>query len=356
LPEQPPRSGNVSPSGVPPFSVVPGAQIQEALASAADDVLPLVEKTYRMFAEGDGLNPPSYFFHPEGTRSSRIIALPASLRGGNPVSGMKWISSYPANLELGLPRASGVVILNDPRTGFPLACLEGSVISATRTAASAVLAADTMCRARSRPATIGFVGCGMIARYIRDWFGNAGWRFAHTRLYDADADRAERLAPYIRESGGADEVSVSASLESLVRSSELVIFATTAGEPYVDDPEWFTHHPLVLHISLRDLSPAVVRRSVNVVDDVEHCLKAGTSLHLTEQQDGHRDFVSGTLYDVLTDRLRIREGETAVFSPFGLGVLDLALAHLVHQQLATAGTLHQVDGFFSELNHLGAVG
>ncbi|MET8450485.1 2,3-diaminopropionate biosynthesis protein SbnB [Streptomyces sp. NPDC005209] len=339
-----------SSSSVPEFCVIPGAQVQDALASATDEVLPLVENVYRMHAEGDALNPPSYFFHPDGTRSSRIITLPASLRGDQPVSGMKWIASYPANLGLGLPRASGVVILNDPRTGYPFACMEGSVISATRTAASAVLAATALSGTRPRPATIGFVGCGMISRYIQQWFVNAGWRFTHTRLFDADGDRARRLGSHLEKADAAGTVSVSDSLDALVRDVELVVFATTASAPHVDAPEAFSHHPVVLHVSLRDLSPAVVSRSFNVVDDIDHCLTAGTSLELTEQQTGHRDFVSGTLHDVLSGRLEVPGDETVVFSPFGLGVLDLALAHLVHRRLTEAGDIRPVPDFFSELD------
>ncbi|MGO9273764.1 MAG: hypothetical protein ACLQOO_26585 [Terriglobia bacterium] len=49
--------------------------------------------------------------------------------------GMKWIASFPANRQLGMPRASALIILNCPQTGVPLAVMEGGLISAMRTGA-----------------------------------------------------------------------------------------------------------------------------------------------------------------------------------------------------------------------------
>ena len=125
------------------------------------------------------------------------------------------------------------------------------------------------------------------------------------------------------------------SAEELIRSSDLVVFATVAGEPHVRDLSWFDHNPLVLHVSLRDLAPEILLASTNIVDDVEHCLKADTSPHLAEQLTGNRDFLAGTLDDVL-DRTgrRCPPDRPVVFSPFGLGVLDLAVGKYVYDQVA----------------------
>ena len=143
------------------------------------------------------------------------------------------------------------------------------------------------------------------------------------------------------------------STEQLIRSSDLVVFATVAGQPYISDVSWFDHHPVVLHVSLRDLAPEILLASTNVVDDVEHCLKADTSPHLVEQLTGNRDFLLGTLDDVMAGRVSVPTDGTVVFSPFGLGVLDLAVGKFVYDEVARSGELHVVDDFFHELRRYG---
>ncbi|HJY46117.1 MAG TPA: 2,3-diaminopropionate biosynthesis protein SbnB, partial [Propionibacteriaceae bacterium] len=125
------------PLTVPPFAVVSGAQVQGALQGREQQIVELVEATYRLHGAGDSVNPPSYFLRFPDRLSSRIIALPASIGGEVRVDGLKWISSFPDNVAAGIPRASAVLILNDHDTGYPFGCLEASIISATRTAASA---------------------------------------------------------------------------------------------------------------------------------------------------------------------------------------------------------------------------
>jgi ornithine cyclodeaminase len=246
-----------------------------------------------------------------------------------------------------------VLILNDHDTGYPFACLESSIISATRTAASAALAADWLSRGRPRPTRVGFIGVGLIARYIHMFLAGTGWSFDEIGVHDLSAESAAGFRGYLEQSGTAGRVTVHDGAEELIGSSDLVVFATVAAQPYVSDLSWFAHDPLVLHVSLRDLAPQILLASTNVVDDVDHCLKANTSPHLAEQLTGSRDFLLGTLDDVMAGRVTVPAGRPVIFSPFGLGVLDLAVGKYVYDQVAAAGDLHIIDDFFHELRRHG---
>ncbi|MEW2165295.1 2,3-diaminopropionate biosynthesis protein SbnB [Streptomyces sp. NPDC007084] len=338
---------------VPPFAVIPGGQVRRALDGREKQIIDVIEATYRLHGAGETVNPPSSFLRFPDRPSSRMIALPASLGGESPVDGLKWISSFPENVRSGIPRASAVLILNDPYTGYPFACLESSIISATRTAASAASAADRLSRDRPRPTRVGFFGTGLIARYVHTFLRGAGWSFDEVGLYDVSPAGTAGFRAYAEQSGETGRVTVHERPEDLIRAADLVVFATVAGEPHVGDPTWFGHNPVVLHVSLRDLAPHVLLASTNIVDDVDHCLRAATSPHLTEQLTGDRDFVHGTLSDVLAGRVRIPADRPVVFSPFGLGVLDLAVGSYVYDEVARSGELRLVPDFFHERSRYG---
>jgi 2,3-diaminopropionate biosynthesis protein SbnB len=341
-------------TGVPPFAVISGAHVQRALRGREKQVMELVEATYRLHGAGDSVNPPSYFLRFPDRPTARIIALPASIGGPIKVDGLKWISSFPENVSAGIPRASAVLILNDHDTGYPFACLESSIISATRTAASAALGADRLTRGRARPARVGFVGTGLIARYIQTFLASTGWSFDEIGVHDLSADSAAGFRAHLERSGAAGRITLHDSAEDLIRSSDLVVFATVAGKPHIHDVSWFGHNPVVLHVSLRDLAPEILLASTNIVDDVEHCLKADTSPHLVEQLTGNRDFLDGTLDDVMAGRVSVPADRPVVFSPFGLGVLDLAVGKYVYDEVARSGELHVVDDFFHDLSRHGS--
>ena len=343
----------MSPAGPPPFAVISGAQVQQALQGSEKQIVELIEATYRVHGSGDSVNPPSYFLRFPDRPTSRIIALPASIGGQVRVDGLKWISSFPDNVAAGIPRASAVLILNDHDTGYPFAVLESSIISATRTAASAALAADWLSRGRGRPTRVGFIGTGLINRYVHTFLAGTGWSFDEIGLFDLSVDSAAGFHGYLDRAGSGGRVTVHGSAEDLIRASDLVVFATVAGTPHVHDPSWFAHNPLVLHVSLRDLSPEIILGSTNILDDVEHCLKADTSPHLAEQLTGNREFIAGTLDDVMCGRVGLPTDRPVVFSPFGLGVLDLAVGKHVYDTVTRSGDLQVIDGFFHDLNRHG---
>jgi ornithine cyclodeaminase len=328
----------------PVFHIVPGSAVKSSIDGNRQKVFEAVEAAYRLHASGDSVNPNSYFLRYPQNPDARIIALPAHLGGAVQKSGIKWISSFPANRADNLARASAVQILNDAATGYPLACIEASLISATRTAVSAALAAEHL-SPRPFEGTLIVIGTGVIARSTVEWLLFRNWKFHKVGLYDVDRNEAETFAAWLGDQGVNTEVY--ASLDDALPGASMILFTTTALEPYLANEKLFAHAPTVLHLSLRDIAVNVILASQNIVDDVEHCLKANTSVHLAETACRNRDFIGGTLVDVLEGRLKPDPDRPRIFSPFGLGVLDIAVADLVLRESIASGAALAMPDFFS---------
>src|SRR5439155_7367920 len=185
-----------------------------------------------------------------GKPDCRIIALPAYLGNGFDVAGLKWIASYPANIQRGFPRASAVLVLNNYETGYPFAILESSIISAARTAASAALAAHWLNGQSRRARSLGIVGTGFIARYVYDFLVDTGWEIEDVRLYDKSPVESEKFRNTACRPERHRAVSVAPDVTELLRSSDLIVFTTVAAAPHIADAALFEHNPVVLHISL----------------------------------------------------------------------------------------------------------
>lgn len=327
------------------FHVIPGAVIKDILDSQSHTMVARVEQVYLQHHDGQTLNPDSYFLRFPQQPANRIIALPASLEGDDAVAGIKWISSFPGNVAQQKPRASAVVILNDRETGYPYACLEGAQISAVRTAASAVSGAYWLNGQSHKAASVGFVGAGVIARNIARMLAVENWEIGHAVVHDFDDASAKALTAYVEQIDLC--TARTGSLEEAL-AADLVIFATTAGEPYVKPPMGFRAGQVVLNISLRDIAPQLLLAANNLCDDVEHCMKANTSPHLAEQLTGNRDFMNGTLAGLIRDEVTLDPGKASIFSPFGLGVLDLALSKFIVDTALAESRAVAIDSFFGE--------
>lgn len=324
-----------------------GKEVQSLLSGRECEVMAAVRQAYVAHALGKTSLPQSSFLRFPDRPRDRVIALPAFLDGADPVAGIKWIASFPDNLSRGLARASALIVLNSTETGRPTAILEGSLISAERTAASAAVALSAL----SEPpavCSVGLIGCGVINAAVARYLLEICPGVQRLLLFDLEAAAAERLTQQLGTRRVDAEVRVARSATEVLCQCQVTSLATTAMEPYLANAANWPAGALVLNISLRDLKPDALLACDNVVDDVDHVCRAGTSIELVAQQVGHRRFIRCTLADVLLGRdpAPTDPRRPIIFSPFGLGILDLAVARMVCRLAREQGLGLCVDTFF----------
>ncbi|MEU3990789.1 2,3-diaminopropionate biosynthesis protein SbnB [Streptomyces platensis] len=319
--------------------------VRAALTGLEPTVLDAVRTAYLLHSQGQSQVPFSTFLRPPQPTGSRIISLPAYLGGPEPVMGLKWISSFPANVDRGMQRASSLCILNDLETGYPLALLEASQISAVRTAASAALAAAALHGDRT-VRSVGLIGCGTINHRVIAYLRLTHPSVETVVVRDVVSERAEVFAAELAAEYPGITFRAGDLAEAL--GAETVSIATTDSTHWLDLAD-YPDRPVgqvILHLSLRDLSTASVLTAYNVVDDIEHAVREQTSLHRAELAAGNREFVHAEIGAVLDGRTAIAAADgSIVFSPFGLGILDLAVADAVLDAAGRAGIGTEAEGF-----------
>lgn len=312
--------------------ILKGHEVSALLNGQEKVLIDIVRRAYEAHAQGDSSLPHSTFLRFPDDDGNRIIALPAYLGQEFGVAGVKWVSSFPGNLNRGMDRASAVVILNSSLTGRPEGIIEGSIISAKRTAASAALAAQYFHDGDDDRA-VGIVGAGLINFEIVRSLLAARPEKRSFMIFDIVMERAGQFKNKCLETFERVKICAGRDINTVLKRCSLISFATTATKPYVSDLSACPPDTTILHVSLRDLSPEVILSCDNVADDISHACRANTSLHLAEQLVGHREFIRCNLADILLGVAPARKtaGSRVVFSPFGLGVLDLAVGKHVYE-------------------------
>jgi ornithine cyclodeaminase/alanine dehydrogenase-like protein (mu-crystallin family) len=150
-------------------------------------------------------------------------------------------------------------------------------------------------------------------------------------IYDLTPERAHQFKEKCLGVFGGVQVDIVSDVAELLGSATLVSFATTAAKPHLQSLSSMAPGSVILNVSLRDLTPELILACDNIVDDVDHVCRAQTSLHLAEQLTGKRDFIRCALADILRGDAAARRDQDsiAVFSPFGLGILDMAVGQFV---------------------------
>lgn len=244
-----------------------GADVLAAMPPLAER-LELAERTMTALV-ADAELPPKIGLHPRPAESF-VHAMPAFLRGSDPdglddLIGMKWVAGFDTNKALGIPAINAVVILNDARTGLPIAVLDGGPITAVRTAAVSGVAIRRLAPpVAGRPIRATLIGAGVQGRSHLPVLG-AVLPGVEVTLFDPSADRLESLAELGRETDGIGAIAIAPTAREAVAGADVVVTAAAFGPVrQVMTNDWLGPDTLVVPVDYATYCAAEVARGASL--------------------------------------------------------------------------------------------
>lgn len=258
-----------------------------------------------------------------------VLLMPAWREGG--CLGVKTVTIFPGNGALGLPGVHASYALFDARTGVPLAVLDGSELTARRTAAASALAASFL--AREDASQLLLVGAGRVAALLPAALRSVRPGLRSVSVWARRPEAARQLALALCEQGFAARVVD--DLATAVPQAHIVSCATMASQALVHG-DWLapgTHLDLIggFTPTMREADGACLARSRVFVDTEEALAKAGDVLQAVREGFFQPTRLQGTLGTLCRGQATGRRSaeEFTLFKSVGSALEDLAAAELV---------------------------
>ena len=304
----------------------------------------IVTAVFRAMARGKATMPSKvYLSLPDGD----FRAMPASLAQPS-TCGIKWVNVHPDNRRLKLPTVMAMIVINDPKTGFPLAVMDGLLITKLRTAAAGAVAARALARRDS--SIVGLVGCGAqagaqllaLARVVR---------LSLMKVWGYLPCEAQRFCARMRRQLPRVIFEPMATVERCAREVDLLVTITPSRHPLVKRA-WLSSGTHINAMGAdapgkQELEARILNDATVVVDEREQAIHGGElNVPVARGQFSPRD-IFASLGDILIGRKRGRSSsaELTVFDSTGLAIHDIALGHEVVRRALRRGLGRRIAFF-----------
>jgi alanine dehydrogenase len=262
----------------------------------------------------------------------RITSMPGCLNDDNAL-GMKVVTYFQENPKRGLPAILATIMLFSVETGKMIAVMDGSYITAIRTACASAMA--TRALANRETPVLGILGAGVQARAHIQALSRVR-KLQQIKIYSPSGISATKIRKDMESGVG---VKVAASAEDAVKHSDIVVTVTTAKEPILKS-EWLnagvhinavgSHRP-----DLREIDGATLARAKVVVDSREAIMaECGDILLALNEKSVPDDVIHAEIGEVLAGIKSGREsaGEITLYKSVGIAIQDVATANLVYHR------------------------
>ncbi|WP_216830320.1 ornithine cyclodeaminase family protein [Alkalihalobacterium elongatum] len=307
-------------------------------------MIDIIEKVISLHDKGDYVLPTKSTLRWGGldaeTTSGRINSMPGFIGGDIQASGIKWISSAPQNpFKYNLPRAAGVIVLNNPETLLPESIMDGTLISAMRTGAVSGVVAKHLAKEDSK--VLGLIGAGVQNRTQLKAIQAVCPNIDRVKVADLSLDRAQKFCDEMALEVKDVTFEIVSGAEEAVRGSDIFITATVTEKPIVKK-DWVDKGSLHIHVGSHECEFDVIDQADKVVvDDWEELKHRGVETISIMYSEGKFDpsNIHAELGSIVNGKKAGRENdeERIYFNSVGMGIEDVAVAKYIYDQAKAKG-------------------
>lgn len=300
------------------------------------EILTDAENTFKLWADGDIKNMMKVSMILPDAEHERAFfnSMPAYVGGTQNVAGIKWAAESRENIaNPKMPTGVDITILSDPHTALPVCILDGTIITAMRTSASAGVAAKYLARKDTKKAC--FVGSGIIGRTMVLAMREALPQLEDIMLYDLDHEKSAALAAEYAGDGAKAKVRSVDELEPAVREADLIVTMTSTRTPFLRE-EWLRKNAMVIQMGPNELLPEVITGADRLVtDSFEELINIeisaiGKLYHKGMLHEGDatdlKEIVAGRAAGRASDEERI------VYCSLGIGAMDMVISERLYRK------------------------
>ncbi|HLT59113.1 MAG: ornithine cyclodeaminase family protein [Limnochordales bacterium] len=313
-------------------------------AGGADMVATMAacEQAFRLFEEGQCRELPTGKIHWNGEHAHRAGPKIAYVGGQVNAVGVKWIPANPDNpRERHLPRAIAQIILTDPVSAVPRAIMDGTIISAVRTAAVGGIFAKYL--AKPGAESVSVIGTGPIGRHQLNAILLAVPSIRRVSVYDLIPERSEKFVADKRAEFPHLEFQVAGSARECIEAGDIIATATvTAPEDAYIEYEWLRPGAVVINTSSNDTKIDTFRKAPRLVFSYSN-EKPGNRL----RTDAARCYEEGILpsdklvhiSEIITGKkpARLSPDDIIISLPMGMAIMDIINAQRVYERARELG-------------------
>lgn len=309
----------------------------------ADAIYGIIEDSFKKYLAGDIIMPDKISQIFDEQTQNRINCMPATLIEEK-ICGMKWVSVFPSNAPKGVQNVTGIMLLSELETGFPIAIIDGTLSTKMRTAAVGCTAAKYL--APSKVETIGIIGAGEEARmhftllkHMFPTIKECRVSSLNTEIEQGFIDKFKNLVPDVKFVTCNNDSHVCAS------GADIIVTAISAQSPVLKAAD-ITKGGLYIHVGGWEDEYGVAQKANKIVCDewevVKHRSQTLCRMYkegLLKDEDIHAnlsELIAGTKVG------RENDDEFIYFNSVGLSYIDINFANYIYEEAKRRGLGHEV--------------